>query len=172
MGQSPSEPVFKLGVVILAAGRSTRMGQPKLLLPWGNTSILGHLLQQWRELGADQIAVVCAIDNPIIYRELERLQFPLENRIENPVPELGMFSSIQCAARWTGWKSALTHWVIVLGDQPHLRWHTLEAILKLAASRPRAVVQPARADHRKHPVLLPKEIFIQLATSTKNDLKE
>ena len=47
------------GVVILGAGASTRMGRPKLLLPWGDTSIIGHLLGQWRGLGARPIAVVC-----------------------------------------------------------------------------------------------------------------
>ncbi len=47
-----------LGVVILGAGASSRMGRPKLLLPWGATTIVGHLLEQWQTLGAAQIAVV------------------------------------------------------------------------------------------------------------------
>ena len=46
------------GVVILGAGASSRMGRPKLLLPWGDTSIIGHLIEQWRALAAAQIAVV------------------------------------------------------------------------------------------------------------------
>ena len=49
-----------LGVVFLGAGASARMGRPKLLLPWGGTSILGHLIGQWRALAAEQIAVVGA----------------------------------------------------------------------------------------------------------------
>src|SRR5438874_1514761 len=39
------------GVIILAAGRSRRMGRPKMLLPWGNTTVLGHLVAQWQALG-------------------------------------------------------------------------------------------------------------------------
>ena len=31
--------------IILAAGRSRRMGQPKMLLPWGETTVLGHVIQ-------------------------------------------------------------------------------------------------------------------------------
>ena len=40
-----------LGVVILGAGASARMGEPKLLLPWRGTTVIGHLISQWRELG-------------------------------------------------------------------------------------------------------------------------
>jgi molybdenum cofactor cytidylyltransferase len=90
------------GVILLGAGASTRMGRPKLLLPWGGTTVLGHLIAQWRALQAGQITVVCAADGPVP-AELDRLAFAAENRIVNPHPEQGMFSSIQCAARWPGW---------------------------------------------------------------------
>ena len=43
----PATGSVRVGVVILAAGRSRRMGKPKLLLPWGETSVLGHLIRQW-----------------------------------------------------------------------------------------------------------------------------
>src|SRR5258708_665729 len=95
---------FSVGVIILAAGGSSRMGQPKLLLPWGNSSVLGHLIGLWTELTADQIAVVCSAADTGMEAELEHLRFPRENRIVNPDPGKGMFSSIQCAARWRGWK--------------------------------------------------------------------
>ena len=38
--------------MILGAGASSRMGQPKLLLPWGATSVLGHQISTWQVLGA------------------------------------------------------------------------------------------------------------------------
>ena len=41
----------RFGVVILAAGASSRMGKPKLVLPWGKTSVLGHLIEQWKQAG-------------------------------------------------------------------------------------------------------------------------
>src|ERR1017187_7331029 len=118
MIRSSAERTFSVGVVILGAGRSARMGQPKLLLPWGGTSVLGHLIEQWQALGARQIAIVCAARDQTMQMELDRLSFAKINRICNPAPEGGMFSSIQCAVRWPGWQSALTHWAIVLGDQP------------------------------------------------------
>jgi molybdenum cofactor cytidylyltransferase len=164
-------PPFSLGVVILAAGRSSRMGRPKLLLPWGRTTVLGHLIKQWRTLRAAQLAVVCAPGNPAIQAELDRLRFPAANRIPNPAPDRGMFSSIQCAAQWPGWHPTLTHWAIVLGDQPHLHPSTLQHVLDFSARHPAKVCQPARHGHGRHPVLLPKKVFRQFPHSTAPTLK-
>ena len=161
-----------LGVVILAAGRSRRMGRPKLLLPWGRTSVLGHLISQWKALGAKQIAVVCAPANRTMRLELDRIGFPSRNRIINPAARRGMFSSIQCAAQWSGWRVDLTHWAIVLGDQPHLRRQTLRRALDFSAAHPDKVCQPARQGHGRHPVLLPKAVFRQVAVSTAATLQE
>ncbi len=147
------------------------MGRPKLLLPWGKTSVLGHLISQWRALGATQTAVVCAPGNRAIQAELDRLAFPAWNRIINPAPQRGMFSSIQCAARWSGWQAGLTHWAIVLGDQPHLRPRTLQQLLDFSAAHPARVCQPARRGHGRHPVLLPKSAFRQLVGSRARTLK-
>jgi molybdenum cofactor cytidylyltransferase len=163
---------FSVGVALLAAGRSARMGQPKLLLPWNKTSVLGHLIEQWWALGAGQVAVVCAADDATIRAELDRLGFAEENRISNPTPERGMFSSIQCAARWPGWQAVLTHWAIVLGDQPHLQPQTLRRVLDFSAAQPAKVCQPARRGHGRHPVVLPATLFRQLADSTAATLKE
>jgi molybdenum cofactor cytidylyltransferase len=166
------ETAFSVGVVILAAGRSSRMGRPKLLLPWGETSILGHLIGQWTLLGAKQIAVVCRLDDAAMNAELNRLNFPETSRIVNPDPERGMFSSIQCAAGWREWQSVLTHWAIVLGDQPHLRLETLRTIIDFSAANRDKVCQPRKDGHRYHPVVLPRKVFEQLRSSRAANLKE
>ena len=160
------------GVIILAAGASSRMGKPKLLLPWGGTSVLGHLIEQWRELKANQIAVVLASGNSTIGIELDRLGFPAASRIANPQSERGMFSSIQRAAGWGKWDSGLTHGVIVLGDQPHLLRATLRALLDFAAAQPQKICQPSRRGRPRHPVVLPKAILDQIKDSRDATLKQ
>lgn len=166
-----NNPSFCPATIILAAGRSTRMGQPKLLLPWGGTTILGHLVGCWQGRGARQIGVVCAAQNETIDAELDRLSFSRDNRIYNPAPGEGMFSSILCAARWAGWQADLTHWTIVLGDQPHLQLNTLDKLLALATEHPEQVCQPIFRGKRRHPVVLPKSVFTALAGTTTADLK-
>lgn len=162
---------FAVGTVILAAGRSSRMGRPKLLLPWGETTILGHLIARWERLGAAETIVVHGA-NQDLWAELDRLKFSPSQRVKNPKPSRGMFSSIQCAASWDGWKPNLTHFAIVLGDQPHVRENTLMALLELARSNPGKICQPEWNDRPKHPVIIPRNVFAQLESSTAKDLKE
>jgi len=166
------QPNLVYGVAVLAAGASSRMGKPKLLLPWGQSSVLGHLVRQWQTTGARQIAVVHAAAEQSVSAELDRLGFPAANRITNPKPERGMFSSIQCAAAWPGWNVSLTHWVIVLGDQPHLRRETLRQLVEFAASQPDRICQPSRHSRLRHPVVLPKAIFERLKDSREETLKQ
>ncbi len=148
------------------------MGRPKLLLPWGATSVLGHLIEQWQKLETQQIAVVCATGDAVIPAELDRLEFPAADRILNPASERGMFSSIQCAARWRGWNPDLTHWAIVLGDQPHLSLAILRQVLAFSATHPAQPCQPRQGGHRRHPVVLSRPVFKSLPDSTAPDLKE
>lgn len=161
----------QLGAIILGAGASSRMGRPKLLLPWGPTSVVGHLIKLWRTVGANQVAIVCASNDEAMQRELHRLEVPENARITNPQPERGMFSSIQCAARWEGWAPELTHWAVVLGDQPHVPASTLRSLLTFATANPDRICQPSRHGRPRHPVILPRQAFVLLAGSTAPDLR-
>jgi molybdenum cofactor cytidylyltransferase len=161
-----------IGVIILGAGASSRMGRPKLLLPWHGTTVIGHIISQWRELGAAQITIVLRPNDVPLTTELNRLTFPQSNRIENSQPERGMFSSILCAAHWEGWKPNISSLAIVLGDQPHLRLETLRALLVFHEKHPDAVTQPEFAGHPRHPVLLPRRIFEELKQTRAETLKE
>jgi CTP:molybdopterin cytidylyltransferase MocA len=163
------QPPF--GVVILGAGASSRMRRPKLLLPWGATTIVGHLIEQWQMLGAAQIAIVHRPDDRELDVELDRLSFPPPARIENPQPERGMFSSILCAARWPGWRKEISSRAVVLGDQPHLRLETLRALLEFSMQNPDAICQPAFNGHAGHPVVLPSSVFAELKHSRAETLK-
>jgi molybdenum cofactor cytidylyltransferase len=163
---------FQAGVVILGAGASSRMGRPKLLLPWQDTTVIGHLISQWRRLGAAQIAVVLRPNDSALAQELDRLGFSKTDRIPNPQPERGMFRSIICAAEWPGWQREVSHIAIVLGDQPHLRPETLGALLEFAAKNPGAICQPEFCGREKHPVILPRDVLVALKNSRVESLKE
>lgn len=144
------------------------MGRPKLLLPWGKTTILGHLVEQWTLLGAAQISAVIEAKSSLA-EELKR--FPAVERIINPCPELGMFSSVQCAARWDYWSSDVTHFAITLGDQPHVRVETLKAALNFAEQNADMICQPARKGRGRHPVIMPRKYLLELPLAKESTLK-
>jgi molybdenum cofactor cytidylyltransferase len=169
---SPTKNPPPLGVVILAAGASSRMGRPKLLLPWLDTTVIGHIILQWQELGASQIVIVHHPNDVQLFAELDRLNFPGQNRVENPQPERGMFSSICCAAGWNGWNAEIQSHAIVLGDQPHLRLDTLRSLLEFHALHSDAICQPLFGGHERHPVILPRGVFDALKISKAGTLKD
>jgi len=165
-----------LGVVILGAGASSRMGRPKLLLPWRDTTVIGAILRQWRELGAAQITVVHRPNDASLAAEMDRLGLPAHARIENPQPERGMFSSIVCAANWPGWRTEISSWAVTLGDQPHLDSDTLRQLLAFHSAHAGAICQPEFGGHTRHPVILPRVAFALLkgprAATLKDFLKQ
>lgn len=147
------------------------MGQPKMLLPWRDTTVLGHSIAQWHRSGAAQVAIVCADAPPGIAAELERLGVSRGERIVNPDPARGMFSSIQCAARWEKWQ-AVPHIALSLGDQPHLSLATLQSVARFSAGHPECICQPSRAGRPRHPVFMPRNLLAALAHSEAGTLKE
>jgi len=161
-----------IAVVILGAGASSRMGRPKLLLPWHDTTVIGQLIRQWRELGVGQIAIVHRPDDHALVTELDRLNLPKSDRIENPRPERGMFSSIVCAATWAGWKREIKHRAIALGDQPQLPTQMLKGLLEFASQNPSNICQPAHSGRAGHPVVLPDDVFGRLDRTDAGTLKD
>ena len=134
--------------------------------------MLSHLITVWSAL-AHQVAVVVAKEDALLARELDRIAFPLNDRILNPDRERGMFSSIRCAATWNNWSDSLTHMAIVLGDQPNLNLTmTLIPLLHLAEANPSHVCQPSYHVRPRHPVVLPRHLVQMLAETTAVTLKE
>jgi molybdenum cofactor cytidylyltransferase len=146
------------------------MGRPKMTLPWGSTTVLGHELSLWAELRAAQIGVVVAARSPVSVGS-GRLGFPVYNHIINPEPSRGMWSSIQCAADWNGWQPSLTHWVIALGDQPHLLKTTLVSLIAFAAHHSTAICQPSLSGRPRHPIVFPRQSFLELASWSGGTMK-
>src|SRR5216117_3818420 len=105
--------------VILAAGESRRMGEPKQLLPFDGKPMLQCVINA---LDADETLVVLG------YRAAE-----IEKRIHgarvvrNPNYAGGMFSSVQAGLRALPVCTNLV--LIALADQPRLKGATVEKLI-------------------------------------------
>lgn len=159
-------------VAILAAGESRRMGQPKLCLPWGETTILGHLLDQWRKAGADKILVVHGPGETPVARELDRLGFPSTQRSVNIAMNRGMMGSVVTATRMALHDTSLTHLVIALGDQPNLQTETLRELLHLCANSPGKLIRVVHENKAGHPLALPAHALAELSTTSCETLRD
>ncbi len=160
-------------VAILAAGESRRMGSPKLCLPWGTTTVLGHLLSQWRDAGADKLLVVHpqSPDAPVV-QELDRLNIAPAERIATTAPERGMMGSVVTAAALAAQDESLTHLIISLGDQPHLRVETLRHLLQACQSSPGHLVRLVCDGKPGHPLALPAFMLRELGSTPVTTLRD
>ena len=108
---------MKLPRVILAAGLSTRMGKPKMILPWGKSTIIGTVVSTLAATGLKKIIVVTGGAS----REIEEVLSGFSQQIVfNPMYENGeMLYSIQTGLSVL--PSNIHAALVVLGDQPQMQ---------------------------------------------------
>ena len=61
----------RIGAIVLAAGISSRMGRPKMVLPWGNNTVIGRVISVLEASGVGQICVVTGGAEPLVRKALE-----------------------------------------------------------------------------------------------------
>jgi molybdenum cofactor cytidylyltransferase len=159
-------------IAILAAGESKRMGQPKLCLPWGQTTILGHIREQWLEAGAEKILIVHAPGEPPVTRELDRRGVAPENRTPTLAMERGMMGSVVTAATRALQDKSLTHLIISLGDQPQIQSGTMKELLGTCLISPGELVRVVHNGKPGHPLALPAVLLPELSTTPAETLRD
>ncbi|WP_340198620.1 NTP transferase domain-containing protein [Ascidiimonas sp. W6] len=108
----------KTAMLILAAGNSSRMGQPKQLLPWNNTTLLGHTIEQGKLAGIEDIYVVLGAYKKEIQETLIQKNIRI---VTNEQWEMGMGVSIAIGVqKIQKSKKSYSRLLITLCDQPLL----------------------------------------------------
>ena len=139
---------MRIAAVVLAAGRSERMGRPKPLLPCCGTTFLGTVLDTLKASRVDDVRVVLG------HRAEEirvALLLPEEIYVVNPRYDAGMLSSVQTGIRaLPADTAAFLLWPV---DHPLVLADTVERIVEAFTSGGRGVVLPVHEGRRGHPVL-------------------
>ena len=138
-----------IAAIILAAGQSKRMGQPKMLLPWGESTVLQTVIATFQAAGVDDILVVTGAG----HERVEELVGDSAQTVFNAGYERGeMLSSVQAglAAQSPGSDAVL----IGLGDQPQVKAVTIQLLLEAHARPGSSIIVPSCQNHRGHPWLV------------------
>lgn len=154
-------PITTIAAIVAAAGRSTRMGTPKQLLPWQGTTVLGAVVRHLDEAGAQP--VVCVVG----HRRAEMVDALADAHaviVDNPDYLQGeMLSSYQSGVRHLqAADAAIGGALLALGDQPHIPVEVLETILCQARQTPGQMVIPRFRERRGHPLYLPAALWPEL----------
>ena len=142
--------------LVLAAGGSRRLGQPKQLLPFGSETLLDHVLSVARGCPFDQLLCVIGGGGTEVR---EQVDFSGVQVVENQGFGSGCSSSIAAAVRAIDGRADVL--VLMLGDQPGVSAPTVEALLAGRRAAPMAVC--AYTDGRGHPLAFDRELFAELA---------
>lgn len=141
-------------IIILAAGSSSRMGQSKQLLPWGNETLLTHAIKTAMGSRARHVYVVLGSNEDQHRGAIEKLPVVIVN---NPSWEKGMGSSIKAGLKATRNSDAV---LIMVCDMPFVTSQHLNELIE--AKGP--IVASKYLDTIGVPALFRKEIFDELMT--------
>lgn len=149
---------MSLAGVVLAAGRSSRMGSPKALLDFLGLPFVVRILQALEALEVKTRVVVLGPD-------ASRIQTVIADHdcviVKNPEPETGPIASLREALRALQrvQPSAVLVWPV---DLPHVRVATVGRILETHRRTGAKAIVPTFADRRGHPVLWGSALFKEL----------
>ena len=156
--------------VILAGGRSSRMGRPKALLPVDDRdTFVSRLVRTLRAAGVAEVVVVAAADGPVdaIRAALAAVQ-PAPRIVLNPDASRGQLSSLltglEAVDRPDRPEPGIDALLTTLVDVPLVGAATVRALLAAHARSRAPIVRPVRqADGAHgHPVIFDRSLFAAL----------
>lgn len=151
--------ISDVSAVVLAAGQSERMGEPKQLLRLGGYTVIERVLASVRSAGVGEVVLVLgasaeAIQTQIPVTALEGVKVVVNNDYAQ-----GMSSSLRSGLGTVG--DSMAGALIVLADQPLVRAATIERIIGAYRDSRAEIVVPYYGGRRGNPVLLNRPVFAE-----------
>ncbi len=145
-----------IGAIVLAAGMSTRMGKPKMVLPWRNSTIIQTVVNEVFTAEVEFITVVVGANRDFVEDALKKEDVSI---VYNPLYADGsMLHSVQAGIRsLIGTKCGAT--IVVLGDQPFIQKETIKKVTNEYINCKAKIVFPSYAMKRGHPWLVERELW-------------
>lgn len=151
---------MKIGVILLAAGSSSRMGQPKQLLPVGDDTLLKTMVRV--AMGASPNAVVVVLgSNDEAHRS--SIQDTSAEIVFNADWSRGMGSSLKAGLLHLQKQHSETEAAIVMVcDQPHVTSQHLTLLVEHFKNTGKPIVASYYQDTAGVPVLFDKRLFAEI----------
>lgn len=147
----------QISAILLAAGGSSRLGQPKQILHYKNGVLINYILKQIKNGGISEIKVVLGsryelIKGQIIFNDVEFLN--------NHKWEEGISSSIRCGLSHLNPETPAAMFFVV--DQPYLDSEIIQKIIEKFKTSKAKIIATKVAGQITHPVLFRHELFPKL----------
>ncbi|QNA46731.1 nucleotidyltransferase family protein [Lacibacter sediminis] len=154
----------KTGVIILAAGASSRLGSPKQLLAYSGATLLQHSIDAAQSSDASSVLVVLGANADLIKSEIGHTA---ANVVVNPEWKEGMASTIRCGLQTLVEMHPETEALIfMVADQPFVTAALLNNLMELNRNEQRSIVASKYGSTFGTPVLFTKRFFPELMELT------
>jgi molybdenum cofactor cytidylyltransferase len=117
---------MKTGVILLAAGSSSRLGRPKQLINYQGKTLIQHSIEAAKHSAADDLVVVLGCNSEQIQRGIESKEVPV---LFHAHWEEGMSSSMQCGLQYLIETSRVDQVLLMLCDQPYVSQELLDQLM-------------------------------------------
>jgi len=145
--------------VVLSAGESSRMGQPKALLPIAGQTFIERIVDALKQGGVERVVVVLGFNAEALRRQIGHL--PVEI-IVNPDFQLGQLSSLQVAVRHLQAAQDCDGLMVHLVDHPYIHPKLVRLMLQRFDGSKFSIVVPRYQGKRGHPVIFSRTLFDEL----------
>jgi len=145
--------------VVLSAGESSRMGQPKALLPIDGQTFIERIVAALKQGGLERIIVVLGFNAEEMRQKINHL--PVEI-VVNRDYKLGQLSSLQTAIRHLQSDQNCDGMMVHLVDHPYIDSKLVGAMLREFKKSPHSIVVPRHQGKRGHPVIFSRALFGEL----------
>ena len=148
--------------VIPAAGKSRRMGRPKLLMPWGTGCVIDHVLQAWCQSQVSKVVITVRADDEELWQQCK--QHPVEVVKVDPPPAdmkasvLGALSHIESCYQ----PRSTDVGMLAPADMPRLSTELIDHVLGSHQPEQPQIIAPQVGGRKGHPVLFPWKLVAAL----------
>ncbi len=149
---------MRLAAMVMAAGGSSRMGQPKQVMDINGKPMILHVLEKLTYLDLAFTGCVTGANSQLIAATL-----PADIRIiQNELWDRGLGTSVAQAIAYVDSIKAIDHVLIVLADQPFINNQDLQRMITLSAQFPGKCIASSYSGSPGVPVIFPRKFFKSL----------
>lgn len=151
----------RVGAVVLAAGQSRRMGQPKLALPWGARTVIAQVAGTLLESGISDVIVVTGGWREEVEKALTG--YPVLLAYNPDYEQSEMLTSLQVGL-WalSRLEPPVEAALVALGDQPMIERAVIAAVVEQFEQSGSGLVVPSYQRRRGHPWLVRRGLWPRL----------
>jgi molybdenum cofactor cytidylyltransferase len=154
--------------IILAAGASKRMGKPKMLLPFGFSTVIESVVIQSAMSDTDETIVVLGANANKIQDQLGDYAI---KTVENKAWEDGMLTSVQAGINTLPEDASAA--LVMLGDQPMVNSEVINKVIEAYRKSEKSLLVATYNGKRGHPLMIGKKYFREILDfSTEKSLKD